>query len=66
MPPPRGVWGHLWPQACSLIPSPSFSSMGTWTIMAKFEDSPEQVFNTQFEVKEYGKVGWASPDTRVP
>uniref|UniRef100_A0A8B9CII6 Complement C3 n=1 Tax=Anser brachyrhynchus TaxID=132585 RepID=A0A8B9CII6_9AVES len=27
--------------------------LGTWTIMAKFEDSQEQVFSTQFEVKEY-------------
>uniref|UniRef100_A0A8C3JYJ3 Complement C3 n=1 Tax=Calidris pygmaea TaxID=425635 RepID=A0A8C3JYJ3_9CHAR len=27
--------------------------LGTWTIQAKFEDSPEQVFSTQFEVKEY-------------
>ncbi|KAM6100877.1 LOW QUALITY PROTEIN: A.superbus venom factor 1-like, partial [Pterocles gutturalis] len=32
---------------------PEVVSLGTWTIMAKFEDSPEQVFNTQFEVKEY-------------
>uniref|UniRef100_A0A8C3PNK0 Complement C3 n=1 Tax=Calidris pygmaea TaxID=425635 RepID=A0A8C3PNK0_9CHAR len=31
--------------------------LGTWTIQAKFEDSPEQVFSTQFEVKEYGKGG---------
>ncbi|XP_076216931.1 complement C3 [Aptenodytes patagonicus] len=32
---------------------PEVVSMGIWTIMAKFEDSPEQVFSTQFEVKEY-------------
>ncbi|GAB0201748.1 complement C3 [Grus japonensis] len=32
---------------------PEVVSLGTWTIMAKFEDSPEQVFSTQFEVKEY-------------
>ncbi|XP_009465926.1 PREDICTED: complement C3 [Nipponia nippon] len=32
---------------------PEVISLGTWTIMAKFEDSPEQVFTTQFEVKEY-------------
>ncbi|KAM7079811.1 complement C3 [Ciconia maguari] len=32
---------------------PEVISLGTWTIMAKFEDSPEQVFSTQFEVKEY-------------
>lgn len=38
-------------------PVPTSSSLGTWTIMAKFEDSQEQVFSTQFEVKEYGTVG---------
>uniref|UniRef100_A0A8C3JZC4 Complement C3 n=1 Tax=Calidris pygmaea TaxID=425635 RepID=A0A8C3JZC4_9CHAR len=32
---------------------PEVVSLGTWTIQAKFEDSPEQVFSTQFEVKEY-------------
>uniref|UniRef100_A0A8C0HJS6 Complement C3 n=1 Tax=Buteo japonicus TaxID=224669 RepID=A0A8C0HJS6_9AVES len=32
---------------------PEVVSLGTWTITAKFEDSPEQVFSTQFEVKEY-------------
>ncbi|XP_061299281.1 complement C3 [Pezoporus flaviventris] len=32
---------------------PEVVSLGTWTIMAKFEDSPEQVFSSQFEVKEY-------------
>uniref|UniRef100_A0A8C8BBH4 Complement C3 n=1 Tax=Otus sunia TaxID=257818 RepID=A0A8C8BBH4_9STRI len=32
---------------------PSIVSLGTWTIMAKFEDSPEKVFQTNFEVKEY-------------
>ncbi|XP_074423056.1 complement C3 [Larus michahellis] len=32
---------------------PEVISLGTWTIMARFEDSPEQVFSTQFEVKEY-------------
>ncbi|XP_035427750.2 complement C3 isoform X1 [Cygnus atratus] len=32
---------------------PEVISLGTWTIMAKFEDSQEQVFSTQFEVKEY-------------
>ncbi|XP_069737624.1 complement C3 [Phaenicophaeus curvirostris] len=32
---------------------PEVVSLGTWTIMAKFEDSPERVFSTQFEVKEY-------------
>ncbi|XP_010188819.1 PREDICTED: complement C3 [Mesitornis unicolor] len=34
-------------------PLPDVVSLGTWTIMAKFEDSPEKVFSTQFEVKEY-------------
>ncbi|XP_009577243.1 PREDICTED: complement C3, partial [Fulmarus glacialis] len=32
---------------------PEIVSLGTWTITAKFEDSPDQVFSTQFEVKEY-------------
>ncbi|XP_010006476.1 PREDICTED: complement C3, partial [Chaetura pelagica] len=32
---------------------PEVVSLGMWTIMAKFEDSPDQVFSTQFEVKEY-------------
>ncbi|XP_063997720.1 complement C3 [Pogoniulus pusillus] len=32
---------------------PEVVSMGTWTILARFEDSPEQTFSTQFEVKEY-------------
>ncbi|XP_037982232.1 A.superbus venom factor 1-like [Motacilla alba alba] len=32
---------------------PEVVSLGIWTISAKFEDSPEQVFSTQFEVKEY-------------
>ncbi|TRZ09283.1 hypothetical protein HGM15179_017818 [Zosterops borbonicus] len=32
---------------------PEVISLGMWTISAKFEDSPDQVFSTQFEVKEY-------------
>ncbi|XP_074023270.1 complement C3, partial [Numenius arquata] len=32
---------------------PDVVSLGTWTVQAKFEDSPDQVFSTQFEVKEY-------------
>ncbi|XP_027529513.1 A.superbus venom factor 1-like, partial [Neopelma chrysocephalum] len=32
---------------------PEVVSLGMWTVLAKFEDSPEQVFTTQFEVKEY-------------
>ncbi|CAN8174236.1 unnamed protein product [Coccothraustes coccothraustes] len=32
---------------------PEVVSLGTWTISAKFEDSPDQDFSTQFEVKEY-------------
>ncbi|KAM9214319.1 complement C3 [Leptosomus discolor] len=32
---------------------PEVVSLGTWTITAKFEDSPEKAFSTQFEVKEY-------------
>ena len=30
-------------------------SMGVWKIKAHYEDSPQQVFSTEFEVKEYGK-----------
>lgn len=29
--------------------------MGVWKIKAHYEDSPQQVFSTEFEVKEYGK-----------
>ncbi|XP_063037967.1 A.superbus venom factor 1-like [Melospiza melodia melodia] len=32
---------------------PEVISLGTWTILAKFEDSPDQEFSTKFEVKEY-------------
>ncbi|XP_056366435.1 complement C3 isoform X4 [Oenanthe melanoleuca] len=32
---------------------PEVVSLGMWTISAKFEESPDQVFSTQFEVKEY-------------
>lgn len=30
-------------------------SMGQWKIKAHYEDSPQQVFSAEFEVKEYGK-----------
>uniref|UniRef100_A0A8C4YU32 Complement C3 n=1 Tax=Gopherus evgoodei TaxID=1825980 RepID=A0A8C4YU32_9SAUR len=36
---------------CSFI-FPS-SSLGTWKIMARYEDSPQQTFSAQFDVKEY-------------
>ncbi|KAM6294066.1 LOW QUALITY PROTEIN: A.superbus venom factor 1-like [Aegotheles albertisi] len=32
---------------------PEVISLGMWTITARFEDSPEREFSTQFEVKEY-------------
>ncbi|RMB88129.1 hypothetical protein DUI87_35490 [Hirundo rustica rustica] len=32
---------------------PEVVSLGMWTVSAKFEDSPDQVFSAQFEVKEY-------------
>uniref|UniRef100_A0A670KL28 Uncharacterized protein n=1 Tax=Podarcis muralis TaxID=64176 RepID=A0A670KL28_PODMU len=35
------------------IPSFSFSSLGTWKIVAKYQDSPQETFTTQFDVKEY-------------
>uniref|UniRef100_A0A8C3HKP4 Uncharacterized protein n=1 Tax=Chrysemys picta bellii TaxID=8478 RepID=A0A8C3HKP4_CHRPI len=28
-------------------------SLGTWTIVAKYEDSPKQSFSAQFDIKEY-------------
>uniref|UniRef100_A0A8C8SX57 Complement C3 n=1 Tax=Pelusios castaneus TaxID=367368 RepID=A0A8C8SX57_9SAUR len=33
-----------------LFPS---TSLGTWTINARYEDSPQQTFSAQFDVKEY-------------
>lgn len=30
-------------------------SMGQWKIQVHYEDAPQQVFSTEFEVKEYGK-----------
>lgn len=45
--------------------------MGQWKIQVHYEDAPQQVFSTEFEVKEYGKrrrvSGWgvpAAPDPR--
>ncbi|XP_060108646.1 A.superbus venom factor 1-like [Heteronotia binoei] len=32
---------------------PEIVSLGTWTVMAKYEDSPQHTFSTKFEVKEY-------------
>ncbi|XP_078541473.1 A.superbus venom factor 1-like isoform X2 [Lissotriton helveticus] len=32
---------------------PQIINLGTWTIIARFEDSPLQKYTTQFEVKEY-------------
>nr|XP_023396481.1 complement C3-like [Loxodonta africana] len=32
---------------------PELVNMGQWKIQAHFEDSPQQVFSTEFEVKEY-------------
>ncbi|KAM4749202.1 A.superbus venom factor 1-like [Rhinophrynus dorsalis] len=31
-----------------------FVSLGIWTVSAKYEHSPEQIYTTNFEVKEYG------------
>uniref|UniRef100_A0A8D2LCU4 Complement C3 n=1 Tax=Varanus komodoensis TaxID=61221 RepID=A0A8D2LCU4_VARKO len=36
------------------FPSFSISSLGTWQVVAKYEDSPEFTFSTPFDVKEYG------------
>uniref|UniRef100_A0A670KKP3 Complement C3 n=1 Tax=Podarcis muralis TaxID=64176 RepID=A0A670KKP3_PODMU len=35
------------------IPSFPFSSLGTWKIVAKYQESPQETFTTQFDVKEY-------------
>ncbi|XP_054859268.1 LOW QUALITY PROTEIN: complement C3 [Eublepharis macularius] len=32
---------------------PEIVSFGTWKVVAKYQDSPQQNFTTQFEVKEY-------------
>lgn len=32
---------------------PEIVSLGTWKIVAKYQDSPQQTFSTQFDVKEY-------------
>ncbi|XP_044850427.1 complement C3-like isoform X1 [Mauremys mutica] len=32
---------------------PEIVSLGTWKIMARYEDSPQQTFSAQFDVKEY-------------
>ncbi|KAJ6657650.1 hypothetical protein lerEdw1_002151, partial [Lerista edwardsae] len=32
---------------------PEIVSLGTWKIVAKYQDSPQQTFTTQFDVKEY-------------
>ncbi|KAH1176163.1 hypothetical protein KIL84_020897, partial [Mauremys mutica] len=32
---------------------PEIFSLGTWKITAKYEDSPQQTFSAQFDVKEY-------------
>uniref|UniRef100_A0A8C0H4U5 Uncharacterized protein n=1 Tax=Chelonoidis abingdonii TaxID=106734 RepID=A0A8C0H4U5_CHEAB len=37
-------------QCSFLFPS---SSLGTWKITARYEDSPQQTFSAQFDVKEY-------------
>uniref|UniRef100_A0A8C3HQQ1 Uncharacterized protein n=1 Tax=Chrysemys picta bellii TaxID=8478 RepID=A0A8C3HQQ1_CHRPI len=44
-------WGNRWCIQCSfLFPS---SSLGTWKITARYEDSLQQIFSAQFDVKEY-------------
>ncbi|XP_062975153.1 complement C3 [Elgaria multicarinata webbii] len=32
---------------------PQIVSLGTWKAVAKYEDSPQEMFSTQFDVKEY-------------
>lgn len=44
-------------------------STGQWKIQARYEDAPQQVFSTEFEVKEYGKrrkaPGWGVPQSQA-
>ncbi|KAG8519037.1 Complement C3, partial [Galemys pyrenaicus] len=47
-------WGAGRPYQISHLPSP-VCSMGQWKILAHYEGTPQQVFSTEFEVKEYGK-----------
>lgn len=51
--PCSGRSGELPGPACSPACIPH--SMGQWKIQAYYEDSPQQVFSAEFEVKEYGK-----------
>jgi len=60
--PPGGGLGLPYPRRGSggppgLSRSPAYlpHSMGVWKIKAYYEDSPQQVFSAEFEVKEYGK-----------
>lgn len=60
--PPGGGLGLPYPRRGSgglpgVPRSPAYlpHSMGVWKIKAHYEDSPQQVFSTEFEVKEYGK-----------
>nr|XP_020634475.1 A.superbus venom factor 1-like [Pogona vitticeps] len=32
---------------------PELVSLGTWKVVAKYQDSPDEIFSTPFEVKEY-------------
>ncbi|XP_033029307.1 venom factor-like [Lacerta agilis] len=32
---------------------PEIVSLGTWKVVAKYQDSPQETFSTQFDVKEY-------------
>lgn len=49
----------------------SFSSLGTWKVVAKYQNSPNESFSTQFEIKEYGRkekhpcAGLSLPDSQL-
>ncbi|KAB0392450.1 hypothetical protein E2I00_011290, partial [Balaenoptera physalus] len=42
------------------------ASMGQWKIKAHYEDSPQQVFSAEFEVKEYGSDMVEAERTGIP
>ena len=61
----RGSRGALRPERPLIRPP---HSMGQWKIQAYYENSPQEVFSAEFEVKEYGKRrrGWGEAVPRTP
>uniref|UniRef100_A0A803SQL7 Complement C3 n=1 Tax=Anolis carolinensis TaxID=28377 RepID=A0A803SQL7_ANOCA len=51
--------GHIFTQTDKPIYTPgssgkAFCYLGTWNVVAKYQDSPQETFKTPFDVKEYG------------